>query len=290
MCILNNTKICVLGGDQRQIFAAHETLKCNYDVSVFGLKEDRELLCAPNLSSAMSNAKSIILPLPFSTDNIRLFCPTCAEEILLDEIVEKIEKGMVIAGGKMTDKFLRRIEEKGAIPFDYYKSERFAIHNAIPTAEGALSIAMNELKTTINGSKCAVLGYGRIGKILARTLKRLDADVTVYARKDEVLAWAEADGCKTHKLVELPEKINESAVVFNTIPSTVLTKDVLDNISEETVIIDLASAPGGVDVEYANLIGRKVIFALSLPGKVAPITAGKIIADTVLSYLKGAEL
>ncbi|MBR5315054.1 MAG: dipicolinate synthase subunit DpsA [Clostridia bacterium] len=280
----------MLGGDQRQIYAAHEILKNTQNVTTYGLKSDSKIKESEFLSFAMKNADLIILPLPFSTDNTRLFCPLCDKYILLNEIIENVENGMIVSGGKLSDWFVEKLKEKGAIPFDYYKSERFAIHNAIPTAEGALAIAMNELKTTINGAKCAVLGYGRIGKILAKTLKKLDADVTVYARKDEVLAWAEAEGCNTDKFEDICKNIGKNAIIFNTVPSLVLTSETLDCTDENVVIIDLASTPGGVDNEYAKLIGRKVIFALSLPGKVAPITAGKIIADTVLSYYKGVAL
>lgn len=280
----------MLGGDQRQLYAAHEMLKNKYNAVVYGLKTDSSIQQAQSLPEAMEDAKLVILPLPFTTDNVRLFCPLCDKDILLTDIIENVQKDMIVAGGKMSDAFLLMLKQKGAFPFDYYKSERFAIHNAIPTAEGALAIAMNELKTTVNGAKCAILGYGRIGKILAKTLKKLDADVTVYARKDEVLAWAEAEGCKTYKFEDLCETVSKNSVIFNTVPALVLTREVLDNIDENAVIIDLASSPGGVDNEYAKLIGIKVIFALSLPGKVAPVTAGKIIADTVLSYYKGVAL
>ena len=180
--------------------------------------------------------------------------------------------------------------QKGCGIYDYYLSERLSILNAIPTAEGAVSIAINETAKTIFGSKCVIAGYGRIGKILAKLLKNMGADVTVLARSEQALTWAEADGCHALPFYCAARYLDDKDIIFNTVPALWMDKNIIDSTSENTVIIDLASAPGGVDLEYAKRICRKVIFALSLPGKVAPESAGNIIADCVLSKLKGGLL
>ena len=56
-------------------------------------------------------------------------------------------------------------------------------------------------------------------------------------------------------------------------------------IRKDCLVIDLASKPGGVDFKAASELGVKVVWALGLPGKVAPISAGRIIADTVMNIL-----
>lgn len=66
----------------------------------------------------------------------------------------------------------------------------------------------------------------------------------------------------------------------------ILNEPMLKHIDKHTLIIDLASRPGGVDFEAAKRLGLNVNWALSLPGKVAPITAGKIIYKTVCNILK----
>ena len=74
-------------------------------------------------------------------------------------------------------------------------------------------------------------------------------------------------------------------VVFNTIPAVILTHDLLSELPEHCVIIDIASMPGGVDFAAARTLSKKVIHALSLPGKVAPITAGRAIRDVLYKIM-----
>ena len=79
-------------------------------------------------------------------------------------------------------------------------------------------------------------------------------------------------------------------VIFNTVPAEVLDRNVLEQIPDDTLIIDLASKPGGVDFSAAKELGKKVIWALSLPGKTAPITSGRIIKETILNMLCEMEV
>ena len=153
--------------------------------------------------------------------------------------------------------------------------------NSIPTAEGALQIAMEETKKTIHGSKCCVLGFGRVAITLARILKAIGADVTVVARNEAQLARAYEMGCKKATYYELKDILNDTDIIFNTVPKMVLDRDVLKHANLDILIIDLAAQPGGTDFEAANTFGLKAILAPGLPGKVAPIFAGRILADII---------
>ena len=79
-------------------------------------------------------------------------------------------------------------------------------------------------------------------------------------------------------------------MLFNTVPVRLIDEDVLRSLPQDIVLIDLASAPGGIDYDAANRLGRKTVVALSLPGKVAPITAGEIVGDLVHSYVEGRRI
>ncbi len=283
MCIINDIKITVLGGDLRQIYAAETLAEKGYNVSVYGL-ENKSNINENDVYRSISESKIVLLPLPFSTDKIRVNCPLSSLEIKLDDLCNHFYKNQIIAGGKLTDSFCKKAKSKGAFPFDYYKSERLNVLNAVPTAEGAVGIAISELKTTVFSSKCAVVGYGRIGKVLAKTLKALGADVTVFARSESALAWAEADGLTAINICYMKDHIFNKQILFNTVPALVINSEIIDNTLNDVLLVDLASAPGGIDTDYAKNKGRKVIFALSLPGKVAPQSSGVIIANTVLSH------
>ena len=158
---------------------------------------------------------------------------------------------------------------------------RRQIANTVPTAEGAIQIAMEELATTIFGLKVLVIGYGRISKVLSRLLHSMGARVTVAARKFSDLAWIEASGYIPAHTNDLGKAIEGSQLIINTAPAAILNEELLKRVQKGCLLIDLASKPGGIDFSTANRLGLKAIWALSLPGKVAPISAGKIIFDTM---------
>lgn len=157
--------------------------------------------------------------------------------------------------------------------------------NAVPTAEGAVEIAMSETPFTLHGSKCLVTGYGRIGKILSKMLRGIGARVSVEARKYADLALIEGNSCEAVSLGELSHHVGEYDVIFNTVPTLLFDREMLEKVKKDVLIIDLASRPGGVDFDAAAQLGVKVIWALSLPGKVAPVSAGMIIKDTIIHVL-----
>jgi len=130
-----------------------------------------------------------------------------------------------------------------------------------------------------------ILGFGRIGKILAKMLHGIGSNVYVEARKYSDLAWIESYGYKPVFITELESYIDRANVIFNTIPSIVLDENLLRKVNKDCLLIDLASKPGGIDFEKAKEMGLKTIWALSLPGKVAPVTAAKFIKDTISNII-----
>lgn len=145
---------------------------------------------------------------------------------------------------------------------------------------------MEETPITLHGSKILVLGFGRVGKILAGRLSGLGAEVYVEARKYSDIAWIKCNGYKPVYISELASYVGEMDLIFNTIPHLILDAPLLEKVDNDTLIIDLASKPGGIDFEKAKILGRKVIWALSLPGKVAPVTAAKYIKETVYNIIE----
>lgn len=290
-----NIKIGLLGGDLRQLALARRLSSIGFETAVWGLG-----VCTAEIGSAVRcagwrdavrNSEAVILPLPASPDGVMLNCPLAPEhELRLTHITEEIPEKTLLLGGKF-DTAIKQLAHKKQIPIiDYYECEELQIKNALPTAEGALAIAMNELPITIFGCRAAVTGYGRVGKALAKALCALGAHVTVAARNGEELAWAEINGCATLKLemkgsVSTLCELDGYDVIFNTVPYKLFDRCVLERISRDTLIIDLAASPGGIDTCSAKDLGHKVIWALSLPGKVAPFTAGNIICDCVMEIL-----
>ncbi len=167
---------------------------------------------------------------------------------------------------------------------------RYHTANALPTAEGAIQIAMEELPITLHDARVLVVGFGRLGRALAPRLRGLGARVWVSARRYEQRAAAESMGLGSEGLDHLPDWLCSYDLVFNTVPAPVLGVEELAALKERALVIDLASRPGGVDMDAAAALGVRVIWALSLPGKVAPVTSGRYIKDTIYHIMEGSDL
>jgi dipicolinate synthase subunit A len=197
-----------------------------------------------------------------------------------------MSKNQLFTAGRISEKILHLAQVYNVFTVDIFAREEMAVLNAIPTAEGALQIAMEEMPITLHSSNVLVLGFGRIGKTLAKLLSALGANVFVEARKYSDIAWIRSNRYNPVLLNELENFIQDMDVIYNTIPSLVIDEKHLLKVRKESLIIDLASKPGGVDFKRAGELGVRTIWALSLPGKVAPITAAKYIKDTVYNVIE----
>jgi len=230
-------------------------------------------------------ADYIVLPLPVSADGVTVSTPYSGRSLSLESLVPVIKEDGVVFGGMIASDIKKIFEDKGIAVADYAKREEFAVLNAVATAEGAVQFAMEELATTLSGRKILILGAGRIAKVLIDMLSGFHADVTVAARKCSDLAWARVYGCRAVRINAMDDVLAESEVVFNTVPAVILDENKLKLINRNSLVIDLASKPGGVDFDTAVNLGVKAIWLLSLPGKVAPVTSGEVIAETIENIL-----
>ena len=259
-------KILVLGGDSRLSYAAASLAESGYDT----LYSDG---CASGEEIKRSDV--LLLGVPVSTDGVTLNAPLCTDSIYLSELSEQIGTDKTVIGGGIKEGIF------ACRTADLLKRDDFAYYNAVPTAEGVLETAMRETNYCISQSRCLVIGYGRIGKVICDMLSKIGANVTVSARKARDTALAEALGHSAVNTEALAEHIGKFDIVINTVPQKILCGDVLRKISPDALVIDTASKPGGVDMDEALRLSVNVVWALSLPGKVAPKTAGEIIGRTV---------
>lgn len=278
----------VVGGDRRQLKLAELLAEEGHTVHTWALpvEEPRGTLLPADDLQGMERADCVILPLPAMEESQWLSTPLWEKKVSAQEILDAMQPGQLVVGGRMEEGLREAAEERGLLCRDYFAREELAVLNAVPTAEGALQLAMENMPITLHGCRALVLGYGRIGRVLARDLMGLGAFVTVGARRYEQLAWAETDGCTGQKLEELAGWLCGYDVVFNTIPAKVLNQKLLQDLKPDCLVVDVASKPGGVDLEAAGELGLPVIWALSLPGKVAPVTAAQAIRQTVYHMLQ----
>ncbi len=278
-------KFGIIGGDKRQLHLASSILEDGYEVYVCGFEmyehstEFKEL----SLLSIFRECDTIILPLPATKDGVNIFAPYSSKEIVVDDNFILSLRNKSVYGGYMSKLLVKNLLWEEIEVGDYYLREEFAIKNAVPTAEGALAVAINEYEGTINGAKCLVTGYGRIGKILTNYLLGIGAKVYVAARKTKDLAMIKAVGGVPIKYSDINGEFN---IIFNTVPDTVIDSKVIAKLDKDSMIIELASLPGGVDRKAASLKNINVIDAQSLPGKVAPKASGEYVKETIYNMME----
>lgn len=265
--------IWVVGGDQRQAALAGLLAEDGHTVHTFALDRAEGLTCETSLEEA-DRADCVVLPLPAMGERGHLNAPLSEEEYSLTWVLDFLQPGQLVCAGMVNRELAAAAEQRRLRLEDYFAREELAVANAVPTAEGAIQIALEELPITLHGARALVIGYGRLGKALAQRLDGLGARVTVAARSWEALAWAQTRGLATEHTGKLTPWLCSYDLVVNTAPARLLGREQLAALRPGALVIDLASKPGGVDFEAAAQLGVKAVWALSLPGKVAPVSAG----------------
>ena len=281
----------VIGGDLRQAHLAQLLALDGHEVHIFALEQGvhaAPLARCETQPEGIRLADCVIFPLPVCSAPGQLTAPLSDREHPLPSILPHLHATQLLCGGRCDPNTALLLHRNGLYLHDYFVREELVVANAVPTAEGAVQIAMEELPVTLHGAQVLVLGFGRVGTLTAHRFGSLGAKVTVAARSCAQRAWAQAFGFSAIPLQQLTQRLGDFDLVINTIPVTLLGEKELTELHADTLIIDLASKPGGVDMEAASRLGRRVVWALSLPGKVAPLTAAGCLRDTVYNILQEA--
>lgn len=286
-----STNFTVIGGDLRIIKLAKMLAEDGNQVYTYGvekaeeLKENENIIMCNKLQEAVKNSEIIIGPIPFSSNGKDINAPFGDNTISIRELMHVINAKILIAGSITPEVYDLANDEYIEI-IDIMKREELAVLNTISTAEGTIEIIIANTNKIIHGSKVLILGFGRIGKVLARKLAGLSAKVTCAARKDEDLAWIRAYGHMETNINAIGENLSDFDVIINTVPHLILTEERIKYVKDDCLLVDLASNPGGIDKRAAKDKNLKLIWALALPGKVAPVTTAEFIKDTVYNILK----
>ncbi|MGI6307872.1 MAG: dipicolinate synthase subunit DpsA [Dethiobacteria bacterium] len=296
--ILLGLNILIIGGDSREVELYAHLKKIGANVYLYGFEKypsAKEIALTDNLIESIRLSDVIITPLAGIEANSEVYAPYAREKVFLNkpEIMHALQPKTLFIAGYVWPSLKEIFLQKNISVLETRGMDEISIPNAIPTAEGAIQVAMANTEITIHNSQSFVLGFGRCGNILAKTLQALGAEVTVAVRRKEVLAWIEAYKMKPLLLDDLPEEVYKADIIFNTIPTVVLDAEVLYRANKSVLVIDIATYPGGVDFPVAERLNIKAIPLPGLPGKVAPKTAAQILCkaypDLMISSLKRGE-
>ena len=287
-----STSFSIIGGDLRTIKLAKMLANEGNKIYTYGLEKAEELkdnsniIFAEKISRAIPKDVEVVIgPIPFTSNGININAPFGEKEISIREMIHYLE-GKILIAGSISPEIYDMANDEYIEIIDIMKREELAVLNTISTAEGAIEIAISNTNKIIHGSEVLILGFGRIGKVLARKMAGLSAKVTCASRKDEDLAWIRAYGHKETNINALGENLSQYDIILNTVPHLVLNKERLQYVKKDALLIDLASNPGGIDKKEAKELKLKLVWALALPGKVAPVTTAEFIKDTIYNILK----
>ncbi|SDI94930.1 dipicolinate synthase subunit DpsA [Natribacillus halophilus] len=281
--------VAVIGGDRRQIQLVHTLQKNVEQISVVGFEKmpfSHANINACTLAEVpWEQLNAILFPMSGVKPDGKVEADYAAEppKVTGEMLAQRSSRCMIFTG-IMTEFFRQKNVVKDVVC--WMERDDVAVYNSIPTAEGVLMLAMENTDDTIHGADVTVVGFGRCGLTIAELFKAVGAKVTVITDDMTEQARAFQAGHEVKELSHLPAALSTSDICVNTIPLLVITKEMLQQANERGYILDIASRPGGVDINGALQLGLNAQIAPGLPGKVAPGTAGDILAQVTLALMK----
>ena len=271
----------IVGGDERLVRLAGLLIDAGHSVHCYAL-EKAKLPEGAKMSKTVESADCVVLPLPAEGRiSGTLNAPLAEKAHNLSEVLAAIAPGTLVCGGKISPKL--RETAKHLRLRDIITRPEFTVGNANVTAEGAVSLLAENLSSTIFDTNVLVVGYGRIGRLLAHKLRGLDAKTTVMSKNVESRALAEGMGLHAMKPTDTALYSAFDAVI-NTAPAAVIPT--LEGFKKSCLLLELASAPGGIDKRDAERLGMRYIAAPGLPGRYAPASAAGLIYSAIMSILR----
>lgn len=287
---MQRIKVTCIVSDLRSLAVAEQLNALGCDVMSLGqeiLSEKCSWDGAVPFKCAAAQANILVLPTPAFGDQQKVILGKEQIGVSAQELFSCMSGDSLVFAGRVGEDVAQLAREHGIRLIDYMQVEEIQWRNAIPTAEGALWLAMQKLDITLHGAHVAVLGYGRIATALCSRLRDFGAKVTVAARNPRDLVRIELEGYRALRIKQESSLLPLTTgydVIFNTVPCRILTPLLMERMHAKTILVELASSPGGWDPTLARC--DRAIYAPGLPGKYAPKTAGEIIARVIFDMIK----
>ncbi len=281
-------KFAIIGGDKRNIYLTKELKADGHFVKTYGFSkyEDKDIDKSSSLQEVVDGVDLCIGGTPITTDGKCFNAPYADSAIYIEDVFKAIGENQVFLAGYIKKEVLETAAKYSKLKiYDILKIEELSILNAIPTAEGAVQIAIEKTDITLHDSNIMIIGYGRIGKILSNMLRAMGAKVVVVVNSCDKKALAKSYGLDAIHVENIADKLCETDIIFNTVPKIILDETNMGLINKQCLVIDLASPPFGVDFEASKKFGLNVIYTGSLPGVVAPRTVAAYIKEAIYNIL-----
>ena len=264
--------IYIIGGDQRNEYLSSLFAAAGYPTCTFALRASR-----PDWPD-LGNARWIVGPIPFTADGEHLHAPYHADRIAIGTLLAAIPPAATLFAGTIP------AGHKAACHYvDLTRNVALYDRNIVPTCEGIVQALLNHIDFTLAGTRVLIAGCGKVGKHLARLLRALDADVSIYSADP-----AEQREIASRYQPATLDDLSGYPIVVNTIPARVFDRARLATLGHEAILLDVASQPGGVDPELAARAGIRLLQAPGLPGKKAPRSVAAAMLEVIVRHIDDA--
>lgn len=278
--------VLVLGGDLRYLEIIDD-LKSRYSVSVVGYKntyiDGVKNIDINDVSIGLYDV--IILPINGVMDKNMINCRFNNVPIKLpSNLFVDSKDDVLIFSGISTPCLDKMLEVSNRNCIYMMKDKKVICENAVPTAEGVLADVINNTECTLSNSKILVFGYGNVGRVIVAYLSFFNSDICVSIIDDNDKKDLDNLGIKcfySNSLSDLIDNIGSADVIINTVPSTIISDDLIKYINRDCYVLDIASHPHGINREVLDEFFIKNKLYLGIPGKVAPKTSGKILCKKI---------
>lgn len=240
------------------IYPIGETNACRFAVS---LLENKSI---PIIDHPSPDVTHLMLDVPSFQSDGQLRCGGYIEPIL-----RMLPPNIKIIGGNLTPPSLAHYPT-----FDLLASEVYLAKNAAITADCAIRLISKHMSSTFSDSPALIIGWGRIGKCLAHKLLNLGCPTTIAVRSTKDQALLNALGYASVSIADIAADLHQYALLFNTVPYPVVNSA----LPSDMLAVELASTPGIPPLDTID--GR------GLPEKLAPVSSGKLIAETILNFIQ----
>lgn len=294
---MKQADILIIGGDRRQTCCAHILSEHGHHVNTFlvpDIPQTADMSTKAGFESAvellkkyMSTAAYILCPTPFSKDSVNINTSAEYSDVRLPvKLLISLASGhQTLIGGAISDKVYELLTKNDIPCHDLMKFDSLAYANAQLTAEGLLKYIIEAVPFSIASSSVLVLGYGRCGSAAAGLLRSLGASVTIYTRNHSLSCKAKALGLPVMTALPASQALSTFNIIINTVPYIIYTKEQLLYTRKDAFLFEVASSPGGFDLDYVRANNIHYKNCPAIPGRLSPLSAADIICHVLENEL-----
>ena len=283
-------KFAVIGGDARAGWLAALLAGEGHSVRSYALEKaalPQRISPCSSVEACVYGADWVILGVP-AEKNGAVSTPLSIQRIQTEDLLTALWPGQTLCGGRFSQATSLAAVRAGLQVCDLMARRDFTVGNAALTAEGAVGLLIGESPRSLWKGKALVTGWGRIASQLAPRLRALGCETRVAARKAGDRAEAEGLGLGSSRMEEIADRAGELDFLVNTVPAQVLSREVLEHMRPDAVLLELASEPG-FDRQLAEELGLRAVYAPGLPGRSAPCAAAGLMRDTIFAVIRERE-